>query len=527
MKYYHQKGGLKMTDHLDLIIKGHLLTMSHSLPLAQAVGVKNGRITAVGTEAEINKLVGNKTEIWDMNGKTVLPGFIDTHVHGVMTGNLALNVDLSKAASIDDICRMLRQKAETTPLGKPVIGMNFNYEVIKEGRMPTLAELDRITIDHPVIILLYDCHSAMLNTPALKLIRIPEKTEGIILDGNGKLTGLIEDPASTHVLQFIAPTEKLSVMKSVQTTIDEALKVGITTLHIKEAPDVLKIILANEDKISIRLTPLALITEKSGLEFVLNDHMLSNRAVVAIIADGAPDSKTAALFEPYKDDPSNYGILLYSDKDLEEVITIAHKAGSQISVHTCGTRAIEQAISIYEKVLEAYSRDDHRHRIEHFELPLGDHIKRIVAKGITLAIQPTFLFYAGEETFNGYARVLGKEAAERWTPLRGILDHGGLIAGGSDSPVTPMHPLAGIHASVNHPIEKHRITLYEAIRMFTADAAKIGFEENSKGKIEVGQLADFVILSANPFQTPINQISTIHVEKTIIGGKIMYQRSQA
>jgi predicted amidohydrolase YtcJ len=511
-----------MTGHLDLIIEGHILTMSHMQPVAEAVGIKDGSISAVGTFDEVNQQAGPDTDQWDMSGKTLLPGFIDTHMHPLLTGNVSLNVDLAEARSVGEICRMLKKRAETTREGEYVKGLNFNYDVIREGRMPTLEELDAISSGHPIAIVVFDCHSVMLNSLALKQLEIPENAEGVVVDKKGKPTGLLEDPAVLYAFHLIIPSDESEQMNIIQAVSDEALKVGITTLHTKEIQNVMNVILANEQALSVRIKPMVLVSQKTEVENIVNDPVLSKRAVVAIIGDGAQDSDTAAFFDPYLSDPSNFGMLYYADNELEELVETTHRAGMQASIHTCGTRAIEQAIRIYEKVLTAYPRGNHRHRVEHFEYPMFDQVRRTVSAGITLAIQPSFMILAGQETFDGQVKLLGKERADRWLPLRSILDLGGLIAGGSDSPVSRMSPLKGIYASVNHPNEKHRTTLYEAIRMFTVDAAKAGFDEDTKGKIEVGKLADFVVLSSDPFQTSNDQLADIRVEATIVGGKKVF-----
>jgi hypothetical protein len=180
---------------------------------------------------------------------------------------------------------------------------------------------------------------------------------------------------------------------------------------------------------------------------------------------------------------------------------------------------------VYQKVLAKHPRADHRHRIEHFEMPLGDQIRRAVDLGVALAMQPMFLFLSGPETFGNIRALLGDERVNRWKPLRSILDAGGLVAGGSDAPVTKMSPLKGVQACIGHPNEHQRVTLYEALKMFTFNAARIGFEEGLKGSIEAGKLADFTVLNADPYCVKRDRIGEINVEMTIVGGKVVYSKS--
>jgi predicted amidohydrolase YtcJ len=173
-------------------------------------------------------------------------------------------------------------------------------------------------------------------------------------------------------------------------------------------------------------------------------------------------------------------------------------------------------------VLARHPRRDHRHRIEHFEMPFGNQVRRAAAAGIAAAVQPMFLFLGGEDTFDNIRSLLGEHRAARWMPLRTLLDCGVRAAGGSDAPITPLHPLRGIQACVCHPNAKERITLYEALRLFTVDAAFVGFEEGTKGSIQVGKLADFTVLSANPYRVNAEEIGDIPVEMTMVGGRIVH-----
>ena len=341
---------------------------------------------------------------------------------------------------------------------------------------------------------------------------------------DGAPTGLVEDPAIAFVLNKTKPEGEKELLTNVNAAIQEALGVGITTLHVKELYSNLKTILKHERSFPIRIKPMFMISyqDSDDVNEIVKSETFRQNAVIAFFADGAPDSKTAAFFEPYPDELRNYGMLYYQDEELEDLVAKTHQAGFQISIHTCGTRATEQALNIYQKVLAKQPRADHRHRIEHFEMPFGDQIKRAIGLGVSLAMQPMFLFLSGSETFENIRSLLGSERAHRWKPFRSILDAGGLVAGGSDAPVTKMNPLKGIHACVNHPNKHQRISLYEALKLFTINGAKIGFEERSKGTIEAGKLADFTVLRDDPYSVVPDRIDEIKVEMTIVGGKIVF-----
>jgi predicted amidohydrolase YtcJ len=514
-----------MTDFFDLIIEGNILTLSDAQPQVEAVGIKNGKIAMIGDFAEVKKKAGADTQYLSLKNQTIIPGFIETHMHPTHVGNVLLNVDLSDATSIQDILQKLEDKKNGTPTGESILGLNFNYDIVHERRLPTLQELDKLSATHPIMVIVYDVHSAMLNTPMLEKIGLPEDTAGFVMDEDGVPTGLIEDPAIALVLQKLMPENESDIITAVNAAVKEALRVGITTLHMKEPPGNLNVIIKNEQSWPIRIKPLVISRSPNheDLPEILQSETYRDRATIAFFADGAPDSKTAAFFEPYDQDLSNYGMLYYQDDELESLIEKIHCAGFQISVHTCGTRATEQVLNIYQSVLQKHPRPDHRHRIEHFEMPLGDHIKRAISLELALAMQPMFLYLSGEKTVENIRSLLGSDRVNRWKPFRSILDAGGLIAGGSDAPVTRMSPLKGIQACNLHPNHHQRITLYEALKLFTINAARIGFEEHLKGSIEPGKLADFTVLSDNPYSVKPGEVGNIKVEMTIVGGNIVYQ----
>jgi len=233
------------------------------------------------------------------------------------------------------------------------------------------------------------------------------------------------------------------------------------------------------------------------------------------------DSHTAALHEPYADNPSSSGVLYFTDEKLREFVLEAHKNGLQIAMHAIGDRAVDQLLDAYENALNKHPRKDHRHRIEHIEVPTADEVKRCKELGIVLSIQPAFVYYWDMKNF--YEARLGIQRAHRIHPYRFFLSEGILIGGGSDAPVTPIDPIIGIHAAVNHLIPSHSINVLEALRLFTIDAAKLAFQEKTVGSIEEGKLADIVVLSENPMTVKRERLKEIKVEATVKNGQVTYQ----
>jgi predicted amidohydrolase YtcJ len=244
-----------------------------------------------------------------------------------------------------------------------------------------------------------------------------------------------------------------------------------------------------------------------------------------ILLDGDFGPHTAALLEPYADQPDNCGTLYYTQQEVDAFVEAAHRAGLQIAMHAVGDRAAEQALNAYERALERWPRPDHRHRIEHFEVYDEELVARTRRLGVHLAIQPPFNVY-----FGGHARlnpILGEERALRSDPVRSLVEAGIPVGGGSDSAVTPMQPLYGIYSAVNHSNPAERLSVERALRLYTLDNAALAFEEEGKGSIEIGKLGDLVVLSDDPMSVAPETIADIAVEMTVVGGEIVYAREVA
>jgi predicted amidohydrolase YtcJ len=513
-----------MTQALDLIIKGNIITVVNQRPRAEAIGVKGEKIVSVGPLIEVEPDAGKATKILDLKGKTVLPGFMDSHAHPMGTGKNRLGVDLSSVKTVTEALEKIRQRVKKTPEGKPVFCPDYNRQHVAEKRYPTRKELDEISTRHPIWIQHYDGHFSMVNSLALKRLGFTVGTEGVETDAQGDLTGLIQDPASARPLSngdnFSDETE---AMEAITLVAGEAASVGITTLFAKEGLENAEFIMKNIRNIPVRIHPMVMPGFGAAtLDEVINSKYLGDHICVCDLTDGSVDARTAALYEPYTNDPTTLGMLYHTDEDFYQFVEKVHKAGLQISVHAESDRSIDQVLRAYEKVLEKYPRNDHRHRIEHFELVTMKQIKRAVRSGVYLAMQPAFMTVC--ENLEDYLVLFGEERIKRFHPYRSILDEGALVAGGSDSPVTRINPLEGIHACVNHPIKEQRIDVHEAIEIFTINNARIGFEEDIKGSIEPGKLADFVVISDDPYRVPREKIRDIKVEMTMVGGKVIYEK---
>jgi predicted amidohydrolase YtcJ len=518
-----------MVKNLDLIVKGNVITVDNQKPRAVAIGVKSGKIASVGTASEVEAGTRKATRVLDLKGKTVLPGFIDSHAHPMGTGKNRLGVDLSSVKTVAEALKKIRQRVEKTPPGNLIFCPDYNRLYVVGKRYPTKKELDDVSTRHPIWIQHYDGHFSMVNSLALKMLGFKAGMEGVETDDRDELTGLIQDPASPRPLSSGDNfADEAEAMEALMLVTKEAASVGITTLFAKEGLENAEFIMKNIKKIPVRIHPMVFPGFGAAtLDDVINSKYLGDHICVCNITDGSVEGRTAALYEPYTDDPTTLGMLYHTDDELYGFVEKVHTAGCQISIHAESDRAIDQVLWAYEKVLEKYPRQDHRHRIEHFEVPTKKQIKRVARLGVALAMQPMFITVCEGPNLDYYRALLGDERVKRTHPFRSILDEGILVSGGSDTPVTKMNPLGGMQACVNHPTKEQRIDVYEAIEMFTVNGAKIGLEEDIKGSIEPGKLADFVVLSDDLYHVHREKIGDIKVEMTIMGGKIVYERKAA
>ena len=508
-----------MSQHL-VMHNTNVITMDAIDTRGQALAIEAGRIVGIGSNEDMQSLIDDGWTSLDLKDKTVLPGFIDAHQHTMMTGLMATAVDLSNAANIDEIIVSLAQAAIETEKGEWLRGSYLNEQHLSDKRMPTRQDLDKISPYHLVYILHSTGHMCSFNTKGLESLNIPRDLEGYDLEA-GEPTGVVRDPG---ILTFVHPAMSRAIPEEIKVSAIEmasrmAIDKGITTLHCLDGGDLgpgdTKIIWTHRDKLPVRL-----ILYNQSMDLKEVREMNLPRVGGCICADGAFEAHTAALFEPYADEPDNYGALTYSQDVMDRFILAANRAGLQIAVHCESERSIEQVLWAMEKALRDFPRSDHRHRIEHFELPTPNQIERLARVEIIASMQPAFIpAFIGQEKMEIYGKLLGEARLNYVHPYRTILDHGIVITGGSDSPVTSYDPLAGIQAAVTHPNPEERVTLREALDMFTISAAYSAFEEREKGSLEEGKMADLVVLSDDPYKVGAEDIAFIKVEMVFVGGK--------
>ena len=311
---------------MDLMIEGNIRTLSNAVPHVEAVGVEHGKIVAAGRPKRYKKPSIKTPNTWICGGKPYCRDFSIHICTPSISGKTVLHLDLSKVTSIEYMQAKLQQQ-ENAPSGETLIAVNFLEYNMAEHRVPTCRELDEISTEHPIAIEYYDGHSAIFNSPMAALTDIRPGKDGVATDSDGNLSGLVAGPAVYPALMKIQPETDGSILAFTAAAVQEALKVGITSLHMKDTLAKIKVILDNEADFPVHIKPLVMVNpgEVDILDDILSTDILRDRATVCLFADGAPDSKTAAYFEPYLDDPSNYGELYYTDSELERAVEKIHR----------------------------------------------------------------------------------------------------------------------------------------------------------------------------------------------------------
>jgi hypothetical protein len=506
----------------DLALRNaNVITMNPRQPRAEALAVRQGCIVAVGNWDDVAPQAKGLTTL-DLDGKTVLPGMIDTHVHFLWTALSLAALDVSAANDHAALQNIVRQAASKTPPGELLFGMEFSEYALDTAQFsPIIQALDDAAPGHPVFLMGVTGHTSAANSRALQLLAAPGDLPGLMRDAagqpNGLLTNKANDLAFSTFNELYGSDEKSFAM--IPQAIHKAHSVGITTLHALDGgfgveDETFKEFLEIIPSLPLRFVPYF---QTLDVDQVLDLGL--PRIGGCILLDGDVGPHTAAFTEPYADDPECYGILYHTQQEIDAFVFKAHQAGLQVAMHAIGDAAIEQALNAYEAALTAFPRDDHRHRIEHCDIIRQDQIQRARRLGLALAIQPPFVHYWPHTE---YYPTLGKERTERADPFREMADAGLLLAGGSDSTVTPLGPLIGVHAAVHHSNPAQRLSVQQGLELYTINAARIAFQETDRGSLETGKLGDLVVLADDPFEA--QSIIDIAVEMTVIGGAIVYEK---
>jgi predicted amidohydrolase YtcJ len=529
---------------------GEIVSLAPGAPDATALATFGDRILAVGDARacrEALRTAGARDFAHvELAGRAALPGFIDTHLHPIGMLYFDLNADLRGAASIGWVLDALRARAALIPPGEWVIGLSLEDADLAERRLPTRKELDAACPDRPVLVLKHDGHSASGNSRAFAAAGIDAATADppgghIEREPGGAPLGPCRELAA-QLLLGAAPSPSLERLREqARTTFGRLAASGITSAGVilqtdEEGPggaggrmeSLALLLLADE----LPFEPYSILIGKSveaaiaARRTALHDPLRGRRVGgFKIFADGTLGSCTACVREAFADRPGVRGYMTLDDGAIYARMRAAHEAELQICVHAIGDAAIDRCVTLYEKLLAEMPRADHRHRIEHASIVPPDLIPRIAASGLCVSAQP--LFIHSEKTW--LHRRVGTERARHVYPLRSLIDGGVLVAGASDAPVESVDVLHAIECCVTREgfEPQQALSPREALALFTTNAARLQFEEDSKGMLAPGKRADLAVLSGNPLAVPPDRIASLRVLRTVSGGRITYDAEGA
>lgn len=527
-----------------LFINGEVITVNATNDVVEAIAIKGEKIIAVGSTEEILKVKEEHTETIDLDGRTLMPGLIDAHLHisGYGTNQLSVSCKEDHIKSIEDLLADLRKQKEKTAKGQWIRAWGYHDKKIAEGRYPTIDELDSVSTEHPIIVVRACGHISVVNSVALELAGINKDTidpEGGIYerDENGHLTGVLIESACMKMRAFSAFTDD-ELDQAHQIASDHLLASGFTSVHDATGQGAMGLrALQRASKRGIIKQRLYTMVGRdldwgghlisSGVYTGLGDHQFKI-GPLKLFLDGSSSGPTVWTREPYTSDPENYGVYYYDQETVDELFIEAHRQGWQITAHAQGDAAIDMLLNTIEKANKLYPRPDARHRIEHAGIATSDLVKRMKEQNVVPTPNPAFLYEYGD----GYIENYGERAYQMF-PLKEYIDEGVTAAITSDSPVTDFSPMRGMHSAITRTSQTgvvvgghHRITLHDAIRMYTINAAYASFEEDIKGSLEVGKLADLVIFDRSLLKTDIDSLLDVEVDCTIIGGQFEYEREK-
>ena len=533
--------------HADLILTGgSVITVDKDNSIHRAVAVTGNTILAAGTEEEISRLAGENTAVIELNGRSVVPGFIESHIHTAVMGVNALAIDCrpSAVSSIEDIKEAIFERAKNTPKGEWIRGWGYNDQYLKEQRNPNKWDLDEVSPDNPVMLTRVCNHISAHNSRSIEIAGITNTdnfSPETFTRQNGEISGVMLEEA--HMAMFKAALLKEEeIVAGMVAANDMLLKEGITSIHDSGGygPIQMRAIqnAISQKKFKIRLYSM-IFSFAENLKFVdsyLNvgihsgmgdEHFKIGPAKLMI--DGSSSGPTAATIEPYAIDENNYGILSHSQELVDDYICRAQQGDWQITSHAVGDKGVTVIVNAIEKAMREYPREGCRHRIEHCAMINDELLDRIKRLNIVPICNPIFLYEFGD----GYITNYGKERAYKMFTAKSFLDRGIIAAGASDCPITFSDPLMGIHLAVNRETQggnvinpDERISPMDALRMFTYNGAYASCEEDIKGSIEEGKLADLAILDGDFTATAPDKIWDLSVDMTIIDGKIEYEKNE-
>lgn len=536
-----------------MVLHGKLYTIDPHQPWAQALAIRDGRIIAVGSDKEIQAYQGPSTQIIDAKNRVIFPGFADDHVHFMAASMRLTQVRLDGAASVAEMQKRVKEFAEAHPKAAWILGSGWMYSAFGFSAVPDKKYLDEVVPDRPVFLLAYDHHSAWANSKALEIAGITSETLDppngkIVRDPNsGAATGMLKEfPASGLVERVVPEPTREERLKALRLGMREANRFGVVRVH-SASGDTPQLELYNEllrqGELTVRFYMANLIRPPQLTPEVIREVEENRRknhdewidaGAIKFLGDGVIEAHTAAMLEPYSDDPSTSGHLNWDPTEYKKAVIELDRRGFQIFTHGIGDRTIRGALDAYEEAAMVNGTKDARHRIEHIEDPSAADIPRFGKLGVIASMQPLHAL-PNDNNLHVWARNVGPERAKRSWPWHSIMNSGGRVCFGSDWSVVTINPWPGIQLLLTRETAEgtppggwnpeQRISLKDAIEGYTLGVAYAGHREKTEGSLEKGKVADLIVVSQDPFHTAKEKIGQTEVLLTIVGGKIVYRAS--
>ncbi len=538
---------LSQESKADLVLlNGNVYTGDLTVGRVEAIAVADGKIAAAGSSEDIRSRIGPETRVIDLEGKFVMPGFNDAHVHIWLAAQQLMNVDAEGTASIAEFQQRIRDHIQTRESGRWVLGGGWDQSLWKENRMPTRADLDAVSTDFLIALSRVDGHSIIVNTPVLEKAGITRDTkdpEGgqIVRDEQGEPTGWIKDRAVGLVMGLVPEETREQRKQGMLKVLALARRLGVTSIQDDsirfdniESFRALKELQA-EGKLTARINVMLPFEYPLDDLIQLRDEIGTDdpwlhTGLLKTETDGSGGSLSAAMYEPFANAPGNRGYMKIEPGKLEEMILDRDAAGFQIALHAIGDRANRIVLDGFEKARKVNGRTNTRHRIEHVQYIQDVDLKRFQELGIIASMQPVHLLAEIRWT----KTLLGSEREYQAYRVRSLLDAGARVTLGTDFPVERLEPLRGLYAAVAREFEaggpeggyqpQEKISIEEAIRAYTSGSAYAEFQEQHKGTLAPGMLADFIVLSNDLMQISPSEILTTQVLMTVVNGGIVYEK---
>ncbi|MCL4302048.1 MAG: amidohydrolase [Anaerolineae bacterium] len=536
-----------MPQPADLIItQAKVYTVDPAYPHAEAVAVRGQQIVFVGSAADAAAWQGPATRVIDGQGSTLLPGFIDSHFH-LLAGSMELaDMQLGAVTSLDSLAAAVHHFAGEHPDNPWLVGRGLRYSIVPNQQSLTRHHLDAIIAGQPLLVFAYDVHTAWANTAALRQanILVDGKTVGpnseIVRAADGQASGELREPGAYRpLLDLIPQPDKVKKRAMLRRGLAEAARAGVTSVHNMDGDMeqvTLYAALEERGELTLRVycpysvtpdTSPEALAEAVAMRRTFGSDMVRG-GCAKFFMDGVIETYTGLLLDDYAGLPGNCGGALFSAEHFEAMAAEADRLGLQIFVHATGDGAVRRALDGFEAVQGQNGRRDSRHRIEHIELIHPDDVPRFAGLGVIASMQPAHVPLQTPDDPDVWPARVGPERwghSFAWQTLR---QAGARLAFGSDWPVAPQDPLRGVHAALNRRpwqpgLPEQRQSLADAVAAYTRDAAYAEFREQAKGQLKSGMLADMVLLSADLFATPIDEIDQVHPVLTICAGRVVYE----